>query len=181
MRTGSLVIPSTLAAALVGCPPQQSAPGPCVRGYAVPAGVTAPSASVRPAVDLAPCSPTFTGEFTCTTRAGCTVIYSDGTPRAGDPAISVFCPSEPAGCLFGLTSAGVPQLGPCPTLEVSGQQCSNNFDLRDSTRSSFSCAATESGCTLPEGGTGQRLAFVRRTVSGAVESTACPTPCVAFS
>jgi len=177
----SLVVPSTLAVVMIGCSnaPPTNMPGPCVRGYAVPAGLTTPPAGTRPMVDLAPCSPTFNGEFTCTTAAGCTVVYGDGPPNPGDPATTVFCPTTTE-CLFGLTAAGAPQYGPCPTVEVPNQLCSNRFELRNAQRSGFACSSTASDCTI-SGTTGQRVAFVTRSIDGTVDASACPTPCSQFS
>jgi hypothetical protein len=179
-RRASLVIPSALSVALIGCPPAQTAPSSCVMGYVVPPDAGAPAASVRPMVDLSPCSATFDGQFSCTTAAGCTVLYGDGVPTTGTPASSVFCPAD-RGCLFGISNTGQPQFAPCPTLELPNQGCSNLFDLRDVARSAFSCNAMMTGCALPDGTAGQRLAFVRRTLDGHVESSACPTPCTPFA
>lgn len=154
-------------------------PGPCVTGYAVPAGVTNPLATTRPMVDLAPCSATFNGEFTCITAAGCTVVYGEGQPRAGDPAKTVFCPAT-SGCLFGITAAGAPQFGPCPTVEVPNQQCSNRFELTDVSRSNFACTSTASDCSI-SGTPGQRVAYVIRSIDGNVDSSPCPTACSPFA
>jgi hypothetical protein len=180
-----LTVPAALSMSIVavaGCPPPPTMPGSCVTNWVVPPGASAPTANVHPQVDITPCPMTLTGmDWFCTTNAGCQVEYVGGVnAQPGAPVQTVSCATT-NDCLWGIDASGHLVTGACPQLDVQPQTCSNTIHVDDATQSSFTCQTNMPGCALAGGGQGMLAAHVTRSVTGAVDSTPCPTACSPFA
>ncbi len=177
-------LPTALTVTLVGQVACSSPthPGACVSNFEPPADASAPAQGVRPQIDVSPCPMQLAGpDWFCMTASGCSVEYTGGVnAMVGAPIELVSCPTTNQ-CLWGLDASGQPIYGVCPQVEVQPQQCTNTFRFNDPGASYFNCNGMRAGCTLGSGEQGQQVAYVTRQLTGAVDSSPCPTTCTPFA